>query len=105
MENPDFSGAASNLSCGDTLRVDIEVKDDVIHDIRFDGNGCAISIASASLFTQALKGMQLKKISEMEADFLLDLVKIDKNSVRVKCALLILEAVRNALESSHSVLQ
>jgi nitrogen fixation NifU-like protein len=45
-----------NPLCGDRLRLDVDVAGDVIRDIRFEGSGCAISTASASLMSEAVKG-------------------------------------------------
>ena len=50
------SAEGNNPLCGDKLHVFVEMKDDVIRDIRFDGSGCAISTASASLMSEAVKG-------------------------------------------------
>jgi nitrogen fixation NifU-like protein len=55
-----------NPLCGDRLNVYLTVVDDVIQDIHFDGSGCAISKASASLMTEAVKG---KTLAEVEALF------------------------------------
>lgn len=52
-----------NRLCGDQLTVYLHVDGDVIKDVSFEGNGCAISTASASLMTDALKG---KKVDEAE---------------------------------------
>jgi nitrogen fixation protein NifU and related proteins len=46
----------NNPLCGDRLRLDVELEGDVIRDLRFDGSGCAISTASASLMSEAVKG-------------------------------------------------
>lgn len=50
------SALGNNPLCGDQLRVDVEVADDVIRDLRFESSGCAISTASASLMSEAVKG-------------------------------------------------
>lgn len=55
-----------NPLCGDRLKLYVKLKDDKIENIAFDGSGCAISVASASLMTEALKG---KKMSEAEGIF------------------------------------
>lgn len=58
--------AGHNPLCGDRLNLYLKVENDVIADVRFEGNGCAISTASASLMTERLKGM---KVEEAEALF------------------------------------
>ena len=55
-----------NPLCGDKLTVYLELDGDVIRDISFEGSGCAISVASASLMTEALKG---KTTAEAQAYF------------------------------------
>jgi len=62
----DHEAAGYNPLCGDKLNVYLTVVGDVIEDIRFDGSGCAISKASASLMTEAVKG---KSMAEAEALF------------------------------------
>jgi nitrogen fixation protein NifU and related proteins len=48
--------AGDNPLCGDRLSLDVELEGDVIRDLRFEGSGCAISTASASLMSEAVKG-------------------------------------------------
>jgi nitrogen fixation protein NifU and related proteins len=56
LEAPDASVEGFNRMCGDRLTVRLKLNDDTISDIRFEGQGCAISTASASLMTEAVKG-------------------------------------------------
>ena len=104
-----------NPLCGDRLTIYVKLDGDVIRDIRFDGSGCAISKASASLMTGALKG---KKKSEAQVLFthfhdLLtkggDADRLGKLAVfagvrefpmRVKCATLSWHTVRGALDGA-----
>ena len=55
----------NNPLCGDKLHVFLDVKDNVIRDIRFEGSGCAISTASASLMSEAVKGRSRAEVSGM----------------------------------------
>ncbi len=56
LEPADASVEGFNPMCGDHLTLRLKLKDDTISDIRFEGEGCAISTASASLMTEAVKG-------------------------------------------------
>ncbi len=56
MDNHNHQQVGNNPLCGDKLVVYVHEKDGVIEDISFEGDGCAISLASASLMTEALKG-------------------------------------------------
>jgi nitrogen fixation NifU-like protein len=55
----------NNPLCGDQLLVDVEVADDVIRDLKFEGSGCAISTASASLMSEAVKGKTRSEAAEL----------------------------------------
>ena len=59
------SADGNNPLCGDRLHVFIEMKGDVINDIRFDGAGCAISTASASLMSESVKGKSRAQVTEL----------------------------------------
>jgi nitrogen fixation NifU-like protein len=108
-----------NPLCGDQIRLYLEVDDDVIRDIGFEGSGCAISRAAASLMTAILKG---KKVTEAEDLFdrfrrMLtgdapgpDTTALGKLAVfsgvcefpsRVKCATLPWHTVHAALRGTH----
>ena len=56
LESADASVEGFNPMCGDHLTLRLKLNDDTISDIRFEGQGCAISTASASLMTEAVKG-------------------------------------------------
>ena len=58
-----------NPLCGDKLKVFVKVKDDVIEDVGFQGSGCAISKASASLMTWTVKGKTIQEAQELFTEF------------------------------------
>ena len=66
IANADRHADGHNPLCGDKLSLYLKIDNDVITDIRFEGSGCAISTASASLMTERLKGM---KVADAEALF------------------------------------
>jgi nitrogen fixation protein NifU and related proteins len=65
IEPCDSHAEGHNPLCGDRLTVWLRLKDDRIEDIRFEGKGCAISTASASLMTEAVKGKDRKTVHEL----------------------------------------
>ncbi len=69
IENADRSADGNNPLCGDALRVYLKVKDDVVEDVSFKGSGCAISKASASMMTQAVKGRTREEAEELFDEF------------------------------------
>ncbi|HZO35360.1 MAG TPA: iron-sulfur cluster assembly scaffold protein [Solirubrobacteraceae bacterium] len=86
-----------NPLCGDELKVYLKVGDDgVVEDLRFDGHGCAISQAAASMASDEVKGMKVDELLRLDRDFILELLGIDISATRMKCALLSLKVIKGA---------
>ncbi|HWQ11644.1 MAG TPA: SUF system NifU family Fe-S cluster assembly protein [Roseiflexaceae bacterium] len=105
LEHPDISREEHNPLCGDRVRIDLQVADGVITDVRFSGRGCAISQASASMLTDEIKGMPVEQAKQYRKEDLLELIGIplERNPVRIKCALLALKALKAGLYGVASV--
>ena len=124
LENPTCTAEGFNPLCGDHLTLYVKLGDGVIEDIAFQGDGCAISMASASLMTTAVKG---KKPEEALAIFgrvhtlLTEGPKGEANlegvgkfaalsgvwefPLRVKCATLAWHTLRNVLERKNGAIE
>ena len=61
IENAEGIGAINNPVCGDTTRLYLRIKDGVVQDAKFLSFGCAVTIASASVFTEKIKGKEISK--------------------------------------------
>ncbi|MBT4150351.1 SUF system NifU family Fe-S cluster assembly protein [Candidatus Woesearchaeota archaeon] len=86
-----------NTSCGDELTIYLNVKNNIIEDISFEGHGCAISQASVSMLTDKLKGMTIEETLKLTQHDILELLGIPISYVRMKCALLSIKTVQGAL--------
>jgi nitrogen fixation NifU-like protein len=102
LEDPDLEAHEVNPLCGDELGVQIAVSDGRIAELRFQGHGCAISQAAASIASEELVGMGLTEAGSLPAGWMLDLLGIPVSATRRKCALLSLKVVRHALTGDGS---
>ena len=69
LESPSHTAEGHNPLCGDQLTVYLKVEDDQVKDVAFEGSGCAISKASASMMTQAVKGKSRQDAEELFKEF------------------------------------
>lgn len=97
LENPDFSSDLVNPSCGDAVMMQGIVHNNVLSDVRFSGQGCVISQASASLLTDYIKGQSLDAIMQIDKQQILDLINIPLGPLRLECALLPLHALKKGI--------
>ncbi len=97
LDRVDYQFHDLNPLCGDELTVKLAVgEDDRIEDVRFEGHGCAISQAAASMASDEVKGMALSDVLKLDRSFVLDLLGIDISAQRMKCALLSLKVLKSA---------
>ncbi|RLG17542.1 Fe-S cluster protein [Nanoarchaeota archaeon] len=92
-----ISGTAGDLLCGDVVTIYLKVEGNRVKDVKFEGEGCAISMASASILTELIKGKSLDFLKKMKEKDFLDEVKVVRT--RVSCALVGFRAMKNALKS------
>lgn len=97
LKDPDASFMGRNPLCGDEVKMELEVKKGKIVDVAFQGGGCAISKASASLITEGVKGKSLAEVKKMTKEDVLNLLAIPISPVRLKCALLSFKVLENAI--------
>jgi len=122
LEDGALSVDLRNPSCGDEITLQMVVQDDVVTDVRFKGSGCSISMASASMMSEAIQGktveeaivladkframMRGESVDTEELGDLEALQGVSKFPARIKCATLAWQALerasRNAGASNHS---
>ncbi len=100
LENPQVHAKDSNPLCGDVVEIQMVLDgDDAVKDVRFNGQGCAISQASASMLTELVKGRSLDEVRKISKEDILSLIGGELSAVRLKCALLSLKVLKTGLYS------
>ncbi|MEM9773446.1 MAG: Fe-S cluster assembly sulfur transfer protein SufU [Chloroflexota bacterium] len=91
-----FSHEEDNPLCGDVIKIDVLLDENKkITDIKWSGDGCAISMASASLITDHVKGMTIDEVMALDGQDAVDLLGVSNLSMgRVKCATLPIKTLK-----------
>lgn len=115
LDGADIDLLHNNPLCGDEISVRVKVADGAVEDAAFEGQGCSISQASASMLTEKIKGMKLGDVEDLVLEFrgmmagkegadddaLGDLVALKgvvKYPVRIKCAVLAWDTLQEGVE-------
>jgi nitrogen fixation NifU-like protein len=96
LRQADAQAEDLNPLCGDQIRMELQLDNGIIKDVRFSGKGCAISQASASMLTERIKGMKLADVAKLSKDVVLEDVGIGISPTRMKCAMLGLRVLKSA---------
>ncbi|MEK7543404.1 MAG: iron-sulfur cluster assembly scaffold protein [Patescibacteria group bacterium] len=113
LDKPDIVMEEGNVTCGDRIVIELCVRRSprsisgeagqasgvTIDDIRFSGDGCAISQASASMLTEKVKGMGFASLKKMTMQDIERMLGTTLTPSRVKCATLSLEVLHKAIQS------
>lgn len=112
-ETADIIKIGMNLSCGDQVSMYIKLKSQnskvknetqklkVIDTITFEGTGCSVSVASASLLTEMLKGKTLEEVLNWGAKEIEEMLGVEMGPSRLKCALLPLDTIQEGIRESQ----
>ena len=99
LANANFTHSGVNTTCGDHVRLYLKIEGGKVKEASWEGDGCAISIAAASVLTEEIKGKKLKELSDMEKEDLYEWLGIDHlGPARVKCVTLSLETLQGAIQ-------
>ena len=106
----------NNPTCGDRIALQLKVKDGIVEGAKFKGEGCSISLASASMMTDAIKGKTIEEAKQLAEDFsalmkggqpefeyedIHALSGVTKFPARIKCATLSWNAMKKGIEASN----
>ncbi|WP_414043673.1 Fe-S cluster assembly sulfur transfer protein SufU [Macrococcus animalis] len=109
----------NNPTCGDRIRLTLDIQGDIVTDAKFDGEGCSISMSSASMMTEAIKGRTITEALNMSdefskmmlgEDYVIDeeagdieaLSGVAKFPARIKCATLAWKALERGTKNEEN---
>ena len=99
LEDPDICYEDRNPLCGDEVHIDVRLEDGRIAEVRFEGRGCAISQASASILTGKVQGKTLDEVLALGREDVLGWLKIPLSPLRIKCAMLALKVLQAGIHA------
>ena len=97
LEAPTATAEGVNPLCGDELSIELQVDDGVVTDVRYNGRGCAISQAAASMLSDTIKGRRVDELAGVGKDDVLEELGIPLTPIRLKCAMLSVGVLKVAL--------
>jgi nitrogen fixation NifU-like protein len=99
LEQASIAADEVNPLCGDSVSIQLQVDEaGVVGQAVWQGEGCAISVASADILSEAMIGMSLSEIAYLTKDDMLQLLGIDLGPSRLKCAVLALSCVHKGIQ-------
>ncbi|WIG57919.1 MAG: Putative iron-sulfur cluster assembly scaffold protein for SUF system, SufE2 [Ktedonobacterales bacterium] len=102
LEHPDVHAADTNPLCGDRIAIDLNVTDGRVTDVRFNGRGCAISQASASMLTEKIEGATLDELRALRPSDVLEMLGVEIGPARQRCALLSLRVLHQGIDGPYT---
>ena len=98
LECPTIAHQDENPLCGDQVRLELLVDDhDRVKEAWFEGHGCAISQAAASILVKEIEGKSLDELREFQAQKMLDLIRVRLTASRQKCGLLCFKILKTMI--------
>jgi nitrogen fixation NifU-like protein len=97
LPGADVTVEESNPVCGDKLKLMYKLDGDRVRELKFEGEGCAISLAAASMLTELAQGKTVTELKSIRDEDMLKEIGVPLSPTRVKCGLLALSGLRRAL--------
>ena len=103
IQSPTFTAESYNPSCGDRIIMDGVINNDILTDVGFNGSGCVISQAAASMLTELCLGKSITDILSLTKNDILGMINIQLGPTRLRCALISLEVLQKGIVSTKKL--
>lgn len=98
ITDPELEARLVNPLCGDEVLLQMRVKNGIIEQAVYSGNGCAISQVSASFLAEKIEGLTLTEVKQIKESDILNLLEISPGPARLKCVLLSFEVLKEVVK-------
>ena len=102
LADANASSAGNNPLCGDEISLKLKITNGIIEKARFSGSSCAVSVISSEKLLSFVEGKSVGEASELTQEDLLKILDINVSMTRIKCATLVLSALKEALKDYGS---
>jgi nitrogen fixation NifU-like protein len=102
LDHPDIHAGDTNPLCGDRIELDLRLEGECVADVRFDGRGCAISQASASMLTEQIEGATLDELRALTPEDVFEMLGVSIGPARQRCALLALRVLHQGIGGPYT---
>jgi nitrogen fixation NifU-like protein len=97
-KDPDIAtGLAGAPACGDVMKLQLKIKDNIITDVKFKTYGCGSAIASSTMFVDMLKGKTIQNANQIKDKDIAE--ALDLPAIKLHCSVLAEDAIRQAIEN------
>jgi nitrogen fixation protein NifU and related proteins len=97
LQNATHHAHQTNPLCGDDIAMDVKINGGEITEIAFDGKGCAVCLAGASMLTESVLGKTKEELTKLTEQDMLNLLGIELSETRKKCAMLPLAVLKECM--------
>ena len=101
LESPSIEHEEVNHACGDTVTLQLSLEDGTLKEVGWTGTGCAISQACMSMLTEEMDGKNIEDMEKITKSEMLEFLGVPIGPRRIKCALLALHTLKNALRKNR----
>lgn len=99
LENPQYSAKTANLSCGDSIELEINTENNIVKKCGYNGTGCIVSLGCAELLAEHVEGKSLEELRSFSKDNFFDLIGFELTFSRQKCALISFNALQKIIDA------